>query len=82
MSLAATAGNWIGLPPPLNPDITRTKDYFQALENFTRVFAIRPGERVLMLTDPLLDPRVVDAVGGLAGRAAPRCASTWSRRAR
>jgi hypothetical protein len=58
--------NYIGLPPPLNPAITRTKDFFQALDNFTRVFAIRPGERVLMLTDPLLDPRVVDAVGGLA----------------
>src|SRR3990170_3739417 len=57
---------YIGLPPPLNPAVTRTKDFFQALENFTRVFAIRPGEKVLMLTDPLLDPRVVDAVGGLA----------------
>jgi len=58
--------SYIGLPPPLNPAITRTKDFFQALENFTRVFAIRPGEKVLMLTDPLLDPRVVDAVTGLA----------------
>ena len=57
---------YIGLPPPLNPAITRTKDFFQALENFVRVFAIRPGEKVLMLTDPLLDPRVVDAVSGLA----------------
>ncbi|HUQ75878.1 MAG TPA: hypothetical protein VM183_14220 [Burkholderiales bacterium] len=58
--------DYIGLPPPLNPAITRTKDFFQALENFTRVFAIRPGEKVLMLTDPLLDTRVVDAVTGLA----------------
>ncbi len=61
-----TSSDFIGLPPPLNPALTRTKDLFQALENFTRVFAIRPGERVLMLTDPLLDPRVVDAVSGLA----------------
>ena len=58
--------NYIGTPPPLNPSITATKNYFQALDNFTRVFAIRPGDRVLMLTDPLLDPRVVDAIGGLA----------------
>jgi hypothetical protein len=58
--------SYVGLPPPLNPSITRTKDLFQALDNFTRVFAIRPGEKVLMLTDPLLDPRVVDAVSGLA----------------
>ena len=57
---------YVGLPPPLNPAVTKTKDLFQALDNFTRVFAIRPGEKVLMLTDPLLDPRVVDAVGGLA----------------
>jgi hypothetical protein len=58
--------SYVGLPPALNPSITRTKDLFQALDNFTRVFAIRPGEKVLMLTDPLLDPRVVDAVTGLA----------------
>ncbi len=57
---------YVGMPPPLNPSVTRTKDFFQALDNFTRVFAIRPGEKVLMLTDPLLDPRVVDAVTGLA----------------
>jgi hypothetical protein len=57
---------YVGLPPPLNPAVTRTKDLFQALDNFTRVFAIRPGEKVLMLTDPLLDARVVDAVSGLA----------------
>jgi hypothetical protein len=57
---------YIGLPPPLNPAVTRTKDFFQAVDNFARVFAIRPGEKVLMLTDPLLDTRVVDAVTGLA----------------
>ena len=58
--------SYVGLPPPLNPSVTRTKEFFQALDNFTRVFAVRPGEKVLMLTDPLLDPRVVDAVTGLA----------------
>jgi hypothetical protein len=57
---------YIGVPPPVKPSLTQTRDYFQALENFFRVFAIRPGERVMMLTDPLLDPRVVDAVSGLA----------------
>lgn len=58
--------NYIGLPPKLNPAITDIKDYFQALDNFCRVFAIGSGDRVLMLTDPLLDPRVIDAVSGLA----------------
>lgn len=57
---------YVGLPPSLNLSVTRTKELFQALDNFTRVFAIRPGEKVLMLTDPLLDPRVVDAITGLA----------------
>jgi hypothetical protein len=60
------SSSYVGLPPPLNPSVTKTKELFQALDNFTRVFAIRPGEKVLMLTDPLLDPRVVDAVTGLA----------------
>ncbi|MES2538696.1 MAG: hypothetical protein V4632_22790 [Pseudomonadota bacterium] len=62
----AGPGEFIGLPPPLRPSITDTKHWFQALDNFTKVMAIRPGERVLMLTDPLLDQRVVDAVIGIA----------------
>ena len=57
---------WIGLPTPLRPAVTQTKHWFQALDNFHRVFAIRPGDEVLMLADPLLDPRVIDAVIGLA----------------
>ncbi|MSQ70061.1 MAG: hypothetical protein EXR27_02070 [Betaproteobacteria bacterium] len=59
-------GDYVGLPPKVRASVTDTKYYFQAMDNFARVFAIRPGERVLMLTDPLLDPRVVDAVTGLA----------------
>ena len=54
---------YVGLPP--EPKFT-DREWFQALEQFCRVFAIRPGERVVMLTDPLLDRRVVDAVSGLA----------------
>lgn len=57
---------YVGLPPAPRASLVETRDYFQALDNFFRVFAIRPGERVMMLTDPLLDPRVVDAVSGLA----------------
>lgn len=54
------------MPLPVAPEITRTKHFFQALDNFQRVFAIRPGEQVLILSDPLLDPRVIDAIIGLA----------------
>ena len=56
----------IGLPPGLNPPITQTKNYFAALENFQRTFAFKQGDTVLLLTDPLLDVRVVDAIMGLA----------------
>jgi hypothetical protein len=57
---------YVGLPPRPRSPVVDTKDWFQAMDQFTRVFAIRPGERVLMLTDPLLDTRVVDAVSGVA----------------
>lgn len=60
------AGPFVGLPPDLNPSIIETKHWFQAVDNFCRFMAIREGDRVLMLTDPLLDPRVVDAFSGLA----------------
>jgi hypothetical protein len=60
------ANSWVGLPPAANPVLVGTRNYFQALDNFTRVFAIRPGDRVLFLADPLLDRRVIDAVDGLA----------------
>lgn len=57
---------FVGLPPALADSVVQTRHFFQALDNFAKVFAIRPGERVLMLTDQLLDTRVVDAVVGLA----------------
>ena len=54
-----------GLPHPVDYGKAGTSDYVQALDNFHRVFGIRPGDKVLMLTDPLLDPRVLNAVQGL-----------------
>lgn len=55
-----------GLPRALTPPPASTAEYVQAVDNFHRIFAIRPGDHVVMLTDPLLDPRVVQAVQGLA----------------
>lgn len=57
---------YVGMPTPVKPSITATKYMMQALDNFYRVFAIRPKDQVLILCDPLLDPRVIDAVIGLA----------------
>ena len=58
--------SFIGLSPGVRREITATRHWFQAMDNFARVFAIRPGEQVLILADPLLDPRVIDAIAGLA----------------
>lgn len=59
-------GTYKGMPLPLNPNITDTVEFFQALDNFTRTFAFRRGDEVLMLADPLLDRRVIDAIRGHA----------------
>jgi hypothetical protein len=45
---------------------TETRNYFQAIDNMISVFAIRPTDEVLFLTDPLLDRRVIDALAGIA----------------
>lgn len=45
---------------------TDTELYFQALANFNRTFDFRPDDRLVFLTDKLLDPRVVSAISGLA----------------
>ena len=55
-----------GLPRALDYGHASTTEYTQALDNFHRVFGIRQGDHVVMLTDPLLDPRVVQVIQGLA----------------
>ena len=62
--MAMTPAQFVGAPPPLPGKITATRQHFQAMDNFFQVFAVRPGERLLMLTDPLLDPGVVHPVTG------------------
>ncbi|MES2416041.1 MAG: hypothetical protein V4614_19780 [Pseudomonadota bacterium] len=61
-----TTDELVGLPPGVRAATTETKNYFAALENFQRTFAFGQGDKVLLLTDPLLDTRVADAVMGLA----------------
>lgn len=58
--------NYQGMPIPLNKHITETSDFFQALDNFSQTFCFRKNDKVLMLADPLLDRRVIDAVRGHA----------------
>ena len=45
---------------------TDTEKFYHALSNFARTFAFKPDDRVVFLTDKLLDPRVVSAISGLA----------------
>ena len=60
-----------GLPRSVEHPPASIAHYMQGVDNFSRVFGIRPGDHVVMLTDPLLDPRVTEAVQGLArGRGA------------
>src|SRR5258708_20155516 len=54
---------YVGLPPKAK---FTDRGWLQAVDQVARVVAIGAGERVLMLTDPLLDVRVVEAVSGLA----------------
>lgn len=59
------AAAWIGMPGGNALPSVATANRFQALENFFRVFAIRPDDRVVMLADQKLDPRVTHALAGL-----------------
>ena len=45
---------------------TDTEKFYHALSNFARTFAFKPDDRLVFLTDKLLDPRVVSAISGLA----------------
>lgn len=57
---------WRSMPPLNTNETVLTEQWFQAVDNMARVFAIRPDDRVLFLSDPLIDPRVFSAIGGLA----------------
>ena len=47
------------------PDVD-VASYVQGVDNFHKVFAIRPGDHVVYLCDPLIDPRVGQAIYGLS----------------
>lgn len=53
--------------PPVNMNETvLTEQYFQAIDNMNKVFAIKPDDTLLFLSDPLIDPRVFHAIAGIA----------------
>jgi hypothetical protein len=58
----------IGQGLPVEPDFEtlRIEKRMIAIENFQRCFAIRPDDRMVMLLDRRLDPRVTHLIIGLA----------------
>ena len=56
-----------GLPTPVEYPKADILTYTQGADNFHKVMAIKPGDHVVMLYDPLIDPRVLQAVNGVAG---------------
>jgi len=57
---------WRSMPPQNTNETVLTEHWFQAVDNMARVFAIRPDDTLLFLSDPLIDPRVFSAIAGLA----------------
>jgi len=55
-----------GLPEPSALPSVLTGQYFEALENFTRVFRPKPDDTMVFLADRNLDPQVIAAISGLA----------------
>jgi len=59
--LAGKALPWSNASPTYDTEL-----HFHAISNFVRTFAFKPDDRLVFLTDRLLDPRVVAAITGLA----------------
>lgn len=62
----AASATATAMPPEGTLPQVALRHRYQAIDNMIRVFAIRQGENVVFLTDPLLDRRVVDAISGIA----------------
>ncbi len=56
----------IGLPQEEKLETVLTGQYFEAMDNLVRTFAIRPEDTMVFLADRKLDPRVVHAICGIA----------------
>ena len=65
-----TDNTFIGLPQPDTLETVLPCQYFAAMDNFVRTFAIRPDDTMVFLADRKLDPRVIHAI---CGHARSRC---------
>jgi hypothetical protein len=58
--------NGVGLPTDSTLETVLTGLRFEALDNFLRTFAFTPDDRLVLLVDRKLDPRVIHAICGVA----------------
>ncbi len=65
-----------GMPPENNLEPVLLEQYFQAIDNMQKVFAIRPDDKLLFLSDHLIDQRVFHASLELPRAAASGPSST------
>ena len=53
-------------------DAVRTLNFFGSLDNFTKMFDIHNDDKVVLLLDRLIDPRVVNAIDGFSRSRGPK----------
>lgn len=57
---------YIGLPTDSTLPTVLTGQYFEAIDNFVRTFAVQPDDTMAFLADRKLDPNVIEAICGFA----------------
>ena len=60
------------MPVPDTSEAMRALHFFGSLDNFTRMFDIHNDDKVVLLLDRLIDPRVVNAIDGFSRSRGPK----------
>jgi hypothetical protein len=60
------------MPVGESNDAVRTLNFFGALDNFTKMFDIHNDDKVVLLLDRLIDPRVINAIDGFSRARGPK----------
>jgi hypothetical protein len=60
------------MPDVAGNEALRTLNFFGALDNFTKMFDVHTDDKVVLLLDRLIDPRVVNAIDGFIRARGPK----------
>lgn len=60
------------MPATEEMESTRTMNFFGALDNFAKMFDIHADDKVVLLLDRMIDPRVVAAIDGFSRARGPK----------